>query len=328
MRHWLIWSVAGVFPWVVTAQAPDGADDAATINIRDLGKSLRIEADGALLAEYRYSDVPRPFFYPVIGPTGQNMTRHWPMSDKGKGEHQDHVHHKGLWFTHGAVNGVDFWAEGKNSGKIVHEKFERIESGAKVGVFECANKWVASDGRVICTDRRIHRFAKEGQRILIDYDVTLIASEGKLTLGDTKEGSMAIRVPATMRVAGLLAKGHILNSEGVRDAQAWGKRAKWVDYYGPVEGKTVGIAIFDHPRNPRHPTWWHVRTYGLFGANPFGIHDFEKKKKGTGDMAVPAGESVTFRWRVYLHPGDAKAGDVAGEYKRFAASDQAPRKQQ
>jgi hypothetical protein len=85
-----------------------------------------------------------------------------------------------------------------------------------------------------------------------------------------------------------------------------------------VEGKTVGVAIFDHPKNPRHPTWWHVRNYGLFAANPFGIHDFEKKSAGAGDMKIAPGQSVTFRYRLYLHEGDEKQARVAERYKEYA----------
>ena len=70
------------------------------------------------------------------------------------------------------------------------------------------------------------------------------------------------------------AKGQSINSEGVQGREMWGKRAKWVDYWAPISGNTVGIAIFDHPSNPRHPTWWHARHYGLVAANPFGVHDF------------------------------------------------------
>jgi hypothetical protein len=123
-----------------------------------------------------------------------------------------------------------------------------------------------------------------------------------------------------MRLKGKVGQGHIVNSEGVRDGATWGKRAKWVDYYGPADGKQVGMAIFDHPSNPRHPTWWHVRDYGLFAANPFGVHDFEKKPAGEGDMKVPAGQSVTWRYRFYLHEGDEKAGKVAEAYEAYAAS--------
>ena len=105
----------------------------------------------------------------------------------------------------------------------------------------------------------------------------------------------------------------------MRDGATWGKRADWVDYSGPVQGKIVGVAIFDHPQNPRHPTRWHVRDYGLFAANPFGVHDFEQKPAGAGDFKISAGQSVTFRYRFYLHEGDEKQADVAKKYEQFAA---------
>ena len=99
--------------------------------------------------------------------------------------------------------------------------------------------------------------------------------------------------------------------------KTWGKRAEWCDYSGPVNGKTVGIAIFDHPSNPKHPTWWHVRDYGLFAANPFGVHDFEKKEAGTGNVTIAAGKSVTFKYRFYLHEGDEKQARVADRYQEY-----------
>ena len=130
---------------------------------------------------------------------------------------------------------------------------------------------------------------------------------------------MGLRLAETMRLKGKVGQGHIVNSEGVRDGQTWGKRAKWVDYYGPVNGQTVGVAIFDHPQNPRYPTWWHVRDYGLFAVNPFGLHDFEKQPAGAGNLVIPAGQSVTFRYRFYLHPGDEKEAKVAERYSEYAA---------
>ncbi len=109
-----------------------------------------------------------------------------------------------------------------------------------------------------------------------------------------------------------------MNSEGVRDGATWGKRAAWCDYYGPVNGKIVGVAIFDHPQNPRHPTWWHVRDYGLFAANPFGLHDFENKPAGAGKFTVAAGTSVIFRYRLYIHQGEEKEAKVAEHYREYA----------
>ena len=121
-----------------------------------------------------------------------------------------------------------------------------------------------------------------------------------------------------LRLKGKIGQVISLTAPGAR-WRHWGKRAAWCDYYGPVAGKTVGIAIFDHPKNPRHPTWWHVRDYGLFAANPFGRHDFENlPDRSAGDLVVPPGKSVTFRYRFYLHEGDDQQANVAGRYKEYA----------
>jgi len=293
------------------------------VRLTELADRVRVEINGQPFTEYVFKDVPRPFLYPLLGPAGLPMTRNFPMMTV-PGEDQDHKHHRSLWFTHGAVNGHDFWAEAKDFGKIVHDGFAEVTSGKDAGVFRSKNKWVASDGKVICTDELTVRFHnRPANERLLDYEITIHASNGELTFGDTKEGSMAIRLNETMRLkpnkenAGK-PTGHIVNSEGVRDGATWGKRAAWCDYYGPVEGKTVGVAIFDHPQNPRHPTWWHVRDYGLFAANPFGKHDFESlPDKAAGNLVVPAGKSVTFRYRFYLHEGDEKQAKVADRYVEY-----------
>src|SRR6266404_3553383 len=177
------------------------------IQITTLTDRLRIEINGQLFTEYLFKDVPRPYFYPVLGPGNAPMTRNWPMKATPNEEH-DHPHHRSLWFTHGQVNGHDFWSEEKNHGKIVHDSFTEIKSG-KAGVIKSRDKWVAADGKLICTDDRTFRVyapVQPSERIF-DFEVTLHASEGELTLGDTKEGTMAIRLAETMRLKGKLGQG-------------------------------------------------------------------------------------------------------------------------
>jgi len=291
----------------------------AGVRIVEQDGKLRVEVDGRLFTVYNYRDKQAsfPYFYPVIGPTGVNITRHWPMK-LGKDEATDHKHHRSLWFTHGLINGQDFWHGGEE--KVVHERFLEV-SGGEVGIIRSQNKYVGKDGQIVCRDTRTHRFYRSSADggLIMDFEITIYASEGMVVFGDTKEGSMAIRLAPTIRVEGKVGGGHIVNSEGDRDGSAWGKRAAWCDYYGPLNGRTVGVAIFDHPENPRHPTWWHVRTYGLFAANPFGVHDFEGKPKRTGDLAVPAGESMTFRYRFYFHKGETEQAKVAEYYRKYAA---------
>ncbi|MSU58763.1 MAG: hypothetical protein EXS35_11440 [Pedosphaera sp.] len=310
--------------WFAAASAH--AAPASGVQIKELPDRLRVEINGQLFTEYFFKDAPRPYCHPLLGPHGIQMSRDWPMKES-PGEDRDHPHHRSFWFAHGDLDGQDFWSEGKAAGKTVHEKFTKISSSEKEGVIQSRNQWIAKDGAVICTDdRRLRIYNRPDNERLFDFEITLHAGAKDFTLGDTKEGSMAIRLAESMRLKPNKESegkgkptGHIVNSEGARDDATWGKRAAWCDYSGPVAGQTLGVAIFDHPSNPRHPTWWHVRDYGLFAANPFGQHDFEKlADKTAGKLVVPAGKSVTFRYRFYMHDGDEKAGKVAERYAEFS----------
>jgi hypothetical protein len=301
---------------------------------------VRVELGGQLFTEYIFKGGPKPYLYPVLTFDGTEMMRHFPMKKDVPGEVRDHPHHRSLWFTHGAVNGIDFWAESElgkpgqtKQGTIVSEGVEHTVKG-NVGEIRARNRWVGPDSAVHLTDDTVIKVQQlaDGGRYL-DYEVTLKAPKDKpVVFGDTKEGSMAIRVPLWMTPEHSYSpekgkrvkhegKGTIVNAEGIRNDAAWGKKSTWVDYHGPKDGKTYGIAMFDHPSNPRHPTWWHVRSYALFAANPFGKHDFEnlKNEPKAGDLKIEAGKSVTFRWRFYFHLGDEQQGKVAERYKDFAA---------
>jgi hypothetical protein len=290
------------------------------VQILELTDRLRIEINGHLFTEYFFRNVPRPYYYPLMGPGELPTTRNWPMKDT-PGEDHDHPHHRSLWFAHGDINGQDFWTERAGSGKTIHEGFDEVKSGKDSAIIKCRNKWVAADGTVVCTDSRTFRVYNPGaaHERVFDFEITIKASNGELTFGDTKEGTMAIRVSETMKLKAKAGGGHIVQSTGVRDNETWGKKAEWCDYYGPVEGRTLGIAMFDHPKNPRHATWWHVRDYGLFAANPFGQHDFEnlKENKTAGNLVVPAGKSITFKYRIYLHEGDEQQAKVAERFQRY-----------
>jgi Methane oxygenase PmoA len=205
-----------------------------------------------------------------------------------------------------------------------------VKGGKEEGVIRAKNKWVLDDGgEVLATDERTMRFHSVKDGRLLDFDITIKAGDKEVVFGDDKDGAMAIRIAETMRVEKPKAKGekkeapgegHIVTSEGKKDAEAWGTKAAWCDCYGPVDGKTVGVAMFDNPANPRFPTWWHVRVYGLFAANPFGQAQFEKlADKEAGAFKIEPGKSVTFRYRFYFHEGDAEQAKVAERYREYTA---------
>jgi len=279
-------------------------------------KSITLRHGGQPLTAYVYRDVPKPYLYPLYGPNGKPITRHFPMQVV-PGESMDHPHHRSVWFTHGEVNGIDFWAEGAGKGTIVNRQIRRVEVGPVLARIEAQNDWLAPDGKKVCEETTEIIVYRAPHLVWFDYAVTIRASEGEVRFGDTKEGTFGVRVASSMEVTRKQG-GQIVNAAGQRDHDAWGKRAEWCDYTGPVEGEMVGIAIFDHPDNLRHPTYWHVRDYGLFAANPFGIHDFVPgTPKGTGDYLLKRGESLTLRYRLCLHRGRTEEANIAQHYQAF-----------
>lgn len=292
------------------------------IELKRSGENLEVLRDGKLFTRYDVTTGPnKPYFYPLMAPGEKQVVRHWPVEKPG-GETTDHPHHRGLWFTHGKVNGVDFWAEVGKVGKTVHTGYETVQGGPVYGLMRAKTDWLTPDGKKIAEDVREVRVYPLTNGTLMDYSVTVKAIGGPLTFGDTKEGSFGLRLADSLRAAvekGKTAEGRIVNANGDKDGKTWGKSAAWVDYYGPVGGATVGVAIFDDPKNPRHPTTWHVRDYGLFAVNPFGLHDFDKKNPpGSGDMTVDEGKTVTFRYHVYLHQGTTEEARIGHLWQTLA----------
>lgn len=300
-----------------------GAAEAAPgVSLTPLPDRMQVRIDGELFTEYVFGNTPRPYCYPVLGPGGVPLTRGYPMENL-PGEEHDHPHHRSLWFTHGSVNGTDFWTEAPGHGRIVHERFLEVSPGTGVGVLRATNRWLSAAGVEVCTDERTLRFYRgDSGRRQMDLEVRLKAGAVPLVLGDTKEGTMALRLNEQMRVRqpkGKVGLGHILNSEGLVNGAAWGKRAAWCAYSGPVDGKVFTVALLDHPANPHFPTWWHVRDYGLFAANPFGQHDFEKAPPQAGALTIPAGGEAAFRYRVCFFSGTVTPAALEAEFASWSA---------
>ena len=289
-------------------------------------EGITVSRDGKLVTRYLVFSGAKPILWPVKGPYGDDITRGYPMREASATERNDHVHHRSFWFTHGNVNGIDFWSEGKDHGNIVHRKFSVVKGGEQA-VIVSHNDWLSADGKKVCEDVRRLTFGAEGKSYWIDFDTTVTASAGPVKFGDTKEGSFGVRVAGSMKVTSKPA-GHVINTHGDTDGNAWGKAAPWVDYYGSAvpKGKVVGIAIMNHPSSFRYPTYWHVRTYGLFTANPFGLHHFKGDNSIDGSHQMKEGETMTLHYRVLVHPGDVEQGGIAEAFKKYTALKKTPLK--
>ena len=193
---------------------------------------------------------------------------------------------------------------------------DRIKSGKKIGRIMATFSWKDPAGKVLLKEVKTITFHRGAKLRIIDYDSTLTAVE-KSHFGDTKEGFFALRLTAPLDGK---HTGKMISAEGkVGEKAVWGKRSPWVDYVGQLEGQTIGVAILDHPTNPKHPTYWHSRDYGLFAANIFGEHDFYNDKTKDGGMTIEPGKSLAFRYRVVIHSGDTEAAGIAGMFAKWSA---------
>lgn len=332
MRPYLLLCFLSV---VVSAGKLAGADASTAVTLTKQSDRVRVEIGGELFTEYVFGDgASRPYCYPILAVDGTPLTRDFPMKHT-EGEDTDHPWHRSLWFAHSMVNGVDFWNEGtgdagrspKAKGRTVHAELVDVISG-ETGLIRARSRWMSPTDELICTDERTLRFSAAGDVRMIDYEVTWQAkADTPVLIGDNKDGTMAVRLAQWMTMPhkynkqDLPGQGHIVTSTGKRDAEAWGKRADWCDYFAPHEGKVYGVAIFDHPENLRHPTWWMARDYGLFGANPFGQHDYEnlKDQPHIGDYTIPAGGKLTLRYRFVFHLGNEQTARIAELYRDYAS---------
>lgn len=303
----------------------------AQVKLTQSQDRISVTIDGKPFTEFFFGpEAPKPYLHPLRSASGVIVTRRFPM-EKLAGETTDHPHHRGLWFTHGDVNGIDFWMnepgdKRPNVGRVVLNKIVEAKSGDRSGAISAVFDWRGPDGKKLIEESRTMVFHSDPALRMVDFDPTLTALE-KVKFGDTKEGTFALRVasgleaPARNSPANPPRTGKMVDAEGREgESQVWGKRAPWVDVYGEVDGEKLGIAILDHPSNPRFPTFWHCRAYGLCAANIFGMHDFLNDKTQDGSLTLNPGEKLRLRYRVIVHPGDPTSARVADLYKAWAAS--------
>lgn len=318
---------------------PAAAADPAPVKAKVTDTTFEFKIGDELVARYHKGpDVAKPYFWPLNAPGGIPVTRGWPMEKGLPSETTDHVHQKSAWFCHGDVipegvelkvrssdkhvKGVDFWAESKGHGTIACVTVAGFSDEGGVASIPTYNDWRAPEGTKILTEYRKITVRNLGDARLIVLDIDLHASVCPITFGDTKEGSMGVRVNDEFRLTAPKGDGVVTAADGTT-AQApakdnlsmWGKPSDWHDYSGSVGGKMVGITLFDHPKNSQRARW-HTRAYGLMAANPFGRSSFPGGKGE--EVKLAKGDHLKLRYGILLHRGDAKAAEVAEHFAAFA----------
>lgn len=278
---------------------------AETVKLEPADDSLTVSIDGKEFAVFHFAaDQPKPYFWPVRAPEGAIITR--PLENPA-----DHPHHKGVWISIDEVNELKFWAE---KAKIKNVSVKPLEKEGSPASFEVVNHWLGEDEKPVVIEKTV---VSVHPNRLVEFDILFTAGEKEVTFADTKEGLFGIRVVDSMREK---EGGKVVNADGKQGTkEAWGQTSRWVDYYGEVDGKTVGVAIFDHPYNFR-PSRYHVRDYGLFSISPFGEKSYTNGKFPENPLVLEPGKSVRLRYALYVHAGDTNAANVNQVYEGYLKS--------
>jgi Methane oxygenase PmoA len=248
---------------------------------------------------------PRPFFFPLIGPSGRSLIRMGHPADP------THGHHRAFWWGHQSVGGVNFWEERGDTQQIRQEDWVHYQDGMDEAGMVVRIGWFDQHKVKLMTQELIavYRPLEKGEGWL-ELQTSFTSPVDDLPLGKTNFGFLGLRVAASMSAH--YGGGKLTNSEGaIGEKDTFGKRAKWMDYSGPIVGDTwEGVTWFDHPTNPRHPTAWHVRDDGWMSA-PFCLTEGWTLKKG---------QPLVLRYGFHVHTGEADAKRATEKMKSFGDS--------
>ena len=111
----------------------------AQVNIERGDGHISVIIDGKPFTTlYCGPETGKPYLHPLRSASGKIVTRGYPMENV-PGETHDHPHQRGLWFSHGNVNGYDFWSnepsqhDGKNT-RIALKNVAKAAGGKESGV--------------------------------------------------------------------------------------------------------------------------------------------------------------------------------------------------
>lgn len=211
---------------------------------------------------------PRPFFYPLIGPSGQSVTR---MGHPGAANHE---HHRSVWFAHEKVLGINFWSD-RTDARITQPEWLAYQDADQEAVMAVRLHW--KDGHEPTPLFSMELVAAvrpgENEEFFLELQGTLTPTASQLELGQTNFGLLGIRM--AKHLSAFRGTGLITDSEGREgEPKIFGQHAAWMDYsgrtttsYDPKVNLPEGITCFDHPQNPTYPSAWHVREDGWMGPS-------------------------------------------------------------
>ena len=266
---------------------------------------------------------PKPYFHPVCLTDGAELTWHRPP---------DHPWHYGLWFSWKYINGLNYWEEDRKTG--LSEGRTEIKN-VKVTPNRDYSAQIAMqlsyhppNQPAVMTESCQIRLSEPGEdgSYRIDWMSRFTAGAADVLLDRTpipgeKDGqSCGGYAGLSVRVAKNITGWHLTDSEGRKDLQAHGKKARWISFGGlAAEDKDFSIALFDHPDNLRSRCTSGSPGFVIMDPKvPFGY--FSPALLFDKPYTLPAGKSFSLNYRVLIHPGRAEKNLLEGEWKSFSGT--------
>ena len=298
-----------------TSESPARSEPAESpFSFVDQDGALQLLEDDRPVLAYNYGMQLEPgvperykrstYVHPVWDPSGNVLTDDFP---------EDHYHHRGLsWmWPHVAVEGESYDLWHIQGVRQVFGEWLTREKGPATATIEAKNMWQLSDGENIVDEQvrlRVHKASEHGRAV--DVRLTLEATDKPVQLlGQENEnkgyGGLSFRLAPREETV-------ITTSEGVQAEDSDDRQVPWADESGRFGGSESfsGVAIFQHEAHPGFPAPWTLRHYGFLGV----------AWPGTQGVTLRPGEPVTLRYRLWVHRGDAEAGQVAEAYEAFTES--------
>ena len=257
---------------------------------------------------YRYVENPaKPYVEKWFSPSGVNVLRDSPA---------DHKHHHGLMFAV-AVDGVDFWSENPNCGRQVHHGGQRPEVVTRHGSSWASGAqeidWVAPGGEklLLRETRRITAGAlPQSGATLVAWQCRLEPPPGKksVTLTGSTYFGLGMRFVVSMDQG-----GRFVNADGKTGVEGTNAaRSAWCAYSASAEGKPVTVAMFDDPKNPRHPATWFTldKPFAYMSATL----DLSRQP-----LVIEAGKPLELRYAAAVWDGKVDAAKIAALYREAIA---------
>ncbi len=241
-------------------------------------------------------NAPRPFFFPLVGPSGTCLTR---MGHPGA---PNHDHHRSLWFAHADLLGYDFWSEGKPA-RIIQKHWYAIEDGddsARLGL--CLHWLDGHDPQPLLQQDVVATIRPHGNSFENGWSLELQSDFSTKTTGTefrkSNFGILGLRLAKSISVH--FGGGTITGADGKQgEANLFGNPNRWVDYSGTSHlnskgtEQIEGITLIDHCDNLGFPAKWHVRSDGWIGPS------LSREE----NITLQPNQALTVRYLLDIHPG-------------------------